>query len=168
MVETLAREFEVSLLSNDERLRKRGVGWNIVADRIAPDGLGMTDDDLAAYKAITASLDKRTRRAFERRLSTPRFPTTVAQELDSGTAWNGPKADIPLSTMSGGKAAPTSFVQVVGEEQDLIAADTSSADRFQHILGGDLGGLEDRFGVKPAERKTRSDIECLMRGEMPI
>ncbi|WAJ27846.1 site-specific integrase [Antarcticirhabdus aurantiaca] len=62
MVETLAREFEVNLLSNDEHLRKRGVGWNIAADRIAPDGLGMTDDDLAAYEAITASLDKRTRR----------------------------------------------------------------------------------------------------------
>ncbi|GEO17455.1 site-specific integrase [Microvirga aerophila] len=59
-ITVLVREHEIDLLHGDEALRTRGIGLDLARPG-APahhDGLGMTDDDLAAYKYLITYLDK--------------------------------------------------------------------------------------------------------------
>ncbi len=48
-------------MKNDESLRQKGLGLDLETGHLAPDGLGMTDGDIMAYRALVASLDSLSR-----------------------------------------------------------------------------------------------------------
>ena len=48
-------------MSNDEALRKKGLGLDLAHGTLAPHGFGMTDDDIKVYRALIASLDSSSR-----------------------------------------------------------------------------------------------------------
>jgi integrase len=58
-VAALVREHEIDLLQGDEMVRSHGIGLNFArpGSPAHHDGLGMTDDDLAAYKYLIKYLD---------------------------------------------------------------------------------------------------------------
>ena len=58
-IAALVREHEIDLLQRDEALRAHGIGLNFAqpGSPAGHDGLGMTDDDLSAYKYLIEYLD---------------------------------------------------------------------------------------------------------------
>ena len=60
-IDTLAASHTARLMRNDEALRQKGLGLDASTGDIAPDGLGMTDGDISAYRALIASLDNLSR-----------------------------------------------------------------------------------------------------------
>ena len=57
-ISALIREHEVELLERDEKLRTDGIGLDLNGGSTQPDGLGMTDDDLAFYRFVISFLDQ--------------------------------------------------------------------------------------------------------------
>ncbi|MBB5760181.1 integrase [Methylorubrum rhodinum] len=61
-IAALARDHEIHLLGQDEAIRAKGLGLNMARDEEAPhDGLGMTLDDVRAYRLLVDELDRYTR-----------------------------------------------------------------------------------------------------------
>ncbi|MER8912927.1 site-specific integrase [Mesorhizobium sp. M0761] len=60
-IDALAAAHTARLMRNDEALRRKGLGLDLDTGAFSPDGAGMTDGDIAAYRAIVASLDKLSR-----------------------------------------------------------------------------------------------------------
>ncbi|TXN23209.1 site-specific integrase [Methylobacterium sp. WL9] len=62
-ITAMARDHEIHLLGADEAIRTKGIGLDMARDDgLAPhDGLGMTDDDLGAYRMLVDELDRYTR-----------------------------------------------------------------------------------------------------------
>jgi integrase len=48
-------------MRNDEALRQKGLGLDVDTGTFSPDGAGMTDGDIGAYRALVASLDRLSR-----------------------------------------------------------------------------------------------------------
>lgn len=61
-IAAMARDHEIQLLAADEAIRAKGLGLNLSEDEDRPhDGLGMTEDDLRAYRMLVSELDRQTR-----------------------------------------------------------------------------------------------------------
>jgi putative ABC transport system ATP-binding protein len=45
-------------MRNDEALRQKGLGLDVDTGTFSPDGAGMNDGDIGAYRALVASLDR--------------------------------------------------------------------------------------------------------------
>ncbi len=61
-IAALARDHEIHLLGQDEAIRAKGLGLDMARDVEAPhDGLGMTLDDVRAYRMLVDELDRYTR-----------------------------------------------------------------------------------------------------------
>ena len=61
-VAAMARDHEIHLLGADEAIRAKGIGLDLSREEDRPhDGLGMTDDDLRAYRGLVGELDRQTR-----------------------------------------------------------------------------------------------------------
>ncbi len=59
-IAALIREHEIEILSGDEAVRAKGMGLNFArpGSPARHDGLGMTDDDLSAYRYLINHLDR--------------------------------------------------------------------------------------------------------------
>lgn len=57
----LAAQHEANLLRSDERLRRKGAGLDIAAEKMRPDGQGMSQDDIGLYREAISYLDKLSR-----------------------------------------------------------------------------------------------------------
>ena len=61
-IAAMARDHEIHLLRADDAIRAKGMGLDLSREEDHPhDGLGMTDDDLRAYRMLVGELDRQTR-----------------------------------------------------------------------------------------------------------
>ncbi|MGC5780837.1 DUF6538 domain-containing protein [Methylobacterium sp. NFXW15] len=61
-IAAIARDHEIELLAADVAIRAKGLGLDLSRDENQyHDGLGMTDDDLSAYRMLVGELDRQTR-----------------------------------------------------------------------------------------------------------
>jgi hypothetical protein len=60
-IEALASAHTARLMRNDEALRQKGLGLDVDTGTFSPDGAGMNDGDIGAYRALVASLDRLSR-----------------------------------------------------------------------------------------------------------
>ena len=81
-IAALSLEHKIGLLEADEKLRRKGLGLDLSAGKIDPDGLGMSDDDLDLYRFVIGQLDQSVRSQSARMRASERVGLAVNQALE--------------------------------------------------------------------------------------
>ncbi|QDI82171.1 site-specific integrase [Methylorubrum populi] len=179
-IAALARDHEIHLLGTDEAIRAKGMGLDMAReDGQGPhDGLGMTVDDLCAYRMLVDELDRYTRQqAAQMRPgeSTTSFvnPAVEARGIvlpPDDPAWR----QLELAFVRAQRSALAGIrarldgddVETPQKQREPTGLALSAALRLWAEAGGAGARKPQPFSVAEAERSARRFIE--LHGDLPI
>jgi integrase len=145
-VDRLVREHEIELLERDEKLRGDGVGLDLGRATIRPDGLGMTDDDLALYRFTINLLDRDVRSQAAKMRPSELVQLSVDKALEKrGTVLH---PDDPA------------WRQL---ELGFVRAERAAFERIKARLEGEIAPTPER-GPEPSKARISSALKCWAEG----
>lgn len=178
-IAVMARDHEIRLLDRDEKTRAKGIGLDLSRDEGRPhDGLGMTDDDLGAYRMLVGELDRQTRDQAARMRPGEAISTFVNRSVAArgvvlhpdDPAWR----QLELAFVKAQHSALTGIrARLDGDEVSVpeqVSEPTGIVLSAALKLWAEAGGAGARkpqpSSIVEAERSARRFIELL--GDLPI